>query len=187
MDAGSKSLWASAKAKLDNEDRKLLAFDSDSDSGIRNHKSELDMLESLGQTTQEAYDICIRKRWQHAIPGKGKKIIIRNLLSKVAHWVEIFQSVGDQAVSFDPGHAALPWAGTRFLVQIAINDFNKIDFVVQGAEKIANMMARYRIVEQVYIRNHSAAAKQLEQGVVRVHGLILKYLVEAKRYFEQRG
>lgn len=186
MGVVTQSLWVSAKAKLDDEDQKLLAFDSDSDSGTGSHQNKLDMLESLRQTTQEAYDICIRKRWQIVIPGKGKKIIIRDLLSKIAHWVEVFKSVGDQAVSLGPGHASLPWAGTRFLLQIAINDFNKFDFVVQGAEKIAKMTARYRIVEHIYIENPSAAAEQLEQAVTRVYNLILKYLVEAKRYFEQR-
>jgi hypothetical protein len=48
------------------------------------------------------------------------------------------------------------------------------------------MTARYRIIEQIYIRKGSAASEQLEQAVVSMYSLILKYLVEAKRYFEQR-
>lgn len=33
-------------------------------------------------------------------------------------WVEKFISIGDVVVSFDPTHAALPWAGVRLLLQV---------------------------------------------------------------------
>lgn len=185
MHNGSQSLWMTATAKLDKVDQELLDFDS-ADGINRTREPEPDILESLKQTTREAYDTCIHKRWQITIPGKGKKIIIRDLLSKVAHWIELFKSVGDQIVQFDPGHAALPWAGARFLLQIAINDFSKFDFVVQGAERIARMTARYRIIEQIYAQKGSAASEQVEEAVLGVYGSILKYLVEAKRYFEHK-
>ncbi|KUM59347.1 hypothetical protein ACN42_g7803 [Penicillium freii] len=185
MDIETQSLWMTAKAKLDKVDQNLLDFESD-DGIKRTRENELDILESLEKTTREAYDTCIRKRWHIPIPGKGKKIIIRDLLRKVAHWIELFKTVGDQVVQYDPGHAALPWAGARFLLQIAINDFGKFDFVVQGAERIARMTARYRTIEQIYANKGSAASEQLEEAVVRVYGSILKYLVEAKRYFEHK-
>ncbi|CAI7646113.1 unnamed protein product, partial [Penicillium crustosum] len=185
MHIETQSLWMTAKAKLDKVDQKLLDFDSD-DGTKRTRKNEHDILESLEQTTRQAYDTCIHRRWQITIPGKGKKIIIRDLLSKVAHWVELFKSVGDQVVQYDPCHAALPWAGARFLLQIAINDFSKFDFVVQGAERIARMTARYRIIEQIYAQKGSAASEQLEEAILGVYGSILKYLVEAKRYFEHK-
>ena len=185
MAVGTQSLWMAARAKLDSADQELLAFDIDN--GIkRTGQNDLDILESLEQTTRDAYNTCVQKRWKITIPGKGKKIIIRDLLSKVLHWIELFKSVGDQAVSCDPGHAALPWAGARFLLQIAINDFSKFDFVVQGAERIAKMTARYKMIGKIYIQKESAATKQLEQAVVGVYGSILKYLVEAKRYFEHK-
>ncbi|KAJ5488374.1 Short-chain dehydrogenase/reductase SDR [Penicillium expansum] len=141
-------------------DQELLAFDIDN--GIkRTGQNDLDILESLEQTTRDAYNTCVQKRWKITIPGKGKKIIIRDLLSKVVHWIELFKSVGDQAVS-------------------------KFDFVVQGAERIAKMTARYKMIGKIYIQKESAATKQLEQAVVGVYGSILKYLVEAKRYFEHK-
>jgi hypothetical protein len=30
----------------------------------------------------------------------------------------MFKQVGDVAVQYDPAHAALPWAGIRFLLQV---------------------------------------------------------------------
>jgi hypothetical protein len=111
MEIQNQSLWASAKAKLDKNDQDLLAFED---------QDKLDILDKLRQTTREAYDTCVRKRWQVKLPGKhGEQIIIRDLLSKIAHWLQVFKEVGDQLVQYDPGHTALPWAGTRFLLQVS--------------------------------------------------------------------
>lgn len=167
------SLWVPAIDMLDKADRKLLDFEN----------TGTDLLESLHKATYEAYARCISRRWELSVPGSKKKIIVRDLLSKIAHWVEVFKSVGDQVVQYDPGHSALPWAGARFLLQLAINDYKKFDFVVQGAERIARMATRYSIIEQLYLNRHSPVTEQLEQSVIRVYNSMLKYLVQAKRYF----
>jgi len=66
---------------------------------------------------EEKKALCIAKRWR--IKGrKGQTIIIRDVLEKIANWIDKFKSIGDQAVSYDPGHAALPWAGIRFILQV---------------------------------------------------------------------
>lgn len=36
-------------------------------------------------------------------------IIVRDVMEKNVHWVNCFKEVGDNAIQFDPGHAALPW------------------------------------------------------------------------------
>ena len=114
MNGQSQSPWLSAIAMLDEADKKLLAFDDNNDPGAR-----LNILDRFGQTTREAYDACVRKRWSFELPGEeGKKVIVRDLLGKITHWIEVFKSIGDQAVAFDPVHAALPWAGARFLLQV---------------------------------------------------------------------
>lgn len=41
-----------------------------------------------------------------------------DLFSKIVKWIDIFKQVGDAAVQYDPVHAALPWAGVRFLLQV---------------------------------------------------------------------
>jgi ankyrin repeat domain-containing protein 50 len=33
-------------------------------------------------------------------------------------WLNKFKDIGDIAVSFDPIHASLPWAGVRLLLQV---------------------------------------------------------------------
>ena len=39
-------------------------------------------------------------------------IIVRDVMEKIVHCVNCFKEVGNNAVQFDPGHAALPWAAT---------------------------------------------------------------------------
>jgi hypothetical protein len=55
------------------------------------------------------------KRWKYK---KGnKEIIIHDKLEKFEVWVNKFKEVGDAAVQYDPGHASLPWAVVRFILQ----------------------------------------------------------------------
>lgn len=44
--------------------------------------------------------------------------MIRDVFSKISIWLEKLVGVGDVAVSYDPGHAALPWTGIRFLLKV---------------------------------------------------------------------
>ena len=45
-------------------------------------------------------------------------IDLRDRADKILEWVEKFKQIGDIAVQYDPVHAALPWAGIRFLLQV---------------------------------------------------------------------
>ena len=40
--------------------------------------------------------------------------------TKILEWVDRFKGIGDVIVSFDPVHAALPWAGFRFFLQVEL-------------------------------------------------------------------
>jgi hypothetical protein len=58
--------------------------------------------------------------------------------------------------------------------------------VVEGAAKITRITARYRLIECLYLQRSSAATALLEQAVIRLYTSMLDYLVQAKRYFQQR-
>ena len=51
---------------------------------------------------------------------QGQDIILRDVAEKIIVFLNKFKTIGDVAVSFDPVHAALPWAGVRFLLQVRI-------------------------------------------------------------------
>ena len=105
----SSDLWATALSKLSDDDRKLVAFDGQ-------HK--LDVLFDLGQFVASAKEDSIKKRWRFRRPGGGQTVILRDLFSKIVVWIDRFREIGDVAVQYDPVHAALPWAGVRFLLQV---------------------------------------------------------------------
>jgi hypothetical protein len=79
-------------------------------------EDKLAILRDLLDAVDEKKKTCLEKRWKYK---KGnKEIIIRDKLEKVSEWVNKFKEVGDIAVQYDTAHAALPWAGVRFLLQV---------------------------------------------------------------------
>lgn len=42
----------------------------------------------------------------------------RKYLDKIIHWLDKVKGIGDVVSSFDPVHAALPWAAFRFALQV---------------------------------------------------------------------
>lgn len=83
-------------------------------SGLR-----IDILINLQDLIEDARAKSSRNQWCFKRPGgNGEVIIVRDLFRKIAIWIERFKDIGDVAVQYDAGHAALPWAGVRFLLQV---------------------------------------------------------------------
>lgn len=82
-----------------------------------------------GDTTTSAVE-GIRAQMEHAMASKrdrawkvtwrGDVIVLRDIAMKIMQWVDKFKQIGDIVVQYDPGHAALPWAASRFLLQVCI-------------------------------------------------------------------
>ncbi|KAF8532825.1 hypothetical protein BDD12DRAFT_901557 [Trichophaea hybrida] len=54
--------------------------------------------------------------WQFTF--RGENVVTRDVGRKVLQWVDKFKEIGDIIVQYHPGHAALPWAGFRFLLKV---------------------------------------------------------------------
>ncbi len=77
---------------------------------------KLEILKDILKIAEEKRRLCLEKRWKYK---KGsKEIIIRDQIEKIVDWIDKFKQIGDQVVQYDPGHAALPWAGIRFCLQV---------------------------------------------------------------------
>jgi len=50
----------------------------------------------------------------------GEEIVMRDIGMKILHWIDRFKPIGDIIIQYDPGHAALPWAGFRFLLKVGL-------------------------------------------------------------------
>ena len=62
-----------------------------------------------------------RKGEQWKVKFRGEDVVLRDVGTKILQWVDKFKQVGDTIVQYDPAHAALPWAGFRFLLQVGLN------------------------------------------------------------------
>ena len=178
MSTSSNNLWASALETLAHSDRQQLT--------LYDGQDRLAILSDLQVLTESAKGQCIKKRWRFRRPGRnGETIVLRDIFQKMVVWVDIFKQIGDTVVQYDPGHAALPWAGLRFILQVAIGDIVRFDFVVKGMESIARMIGRYAIFEDVYLRRTSKATTELENGLIQLYSTILLYQSKAKSFFDQ--
>jgi hypothetical protein len=66
-----------------------------------------------------------------------------------------------------------------------VNDFEKYDFVVEGVEFIARLIARYAIFESLYLQRPGSIVDRLREALVRLYGAVLKFLSKSKAYYEQ--
>ena len=75
-----------------------------------------EILEEVLSMVQGAEQTSRQKRWKWK-NRKGEYVIIRDVFLKMVAWIERFKGIGDVIAQYDPGHAALPWAVARFVLQ----------------------------------------------------------------------
>lgn len=106
--AKARDLWAIALGKLTDEEKAAVPTNSSD--------FKLQTLEDLRIVVAQKRDECEDKSWKFEY--KDRQIILRDVAEKIIHGINKFKEIGDIAVNFDPVHAALPWAGVRFLLQV---------------------------------------------------------------------
>ena len=108
---------------------------------------------------------------------RGEEIVLRDVGMKILHWVDMFKQIGDIIVQYDPVHAALPWAGFRFLLQVCVSKQENVDAILVGLEKTACLIDRCAIYESL-CTDDSAASKNLEKSILRLYTAILKFFAK---------
>ena len=104
----SEDLWKKAVDSLSDEDKQDVDFTG---------YNKLGILDDVLAAVEKGKRTCLEKRWKYR--KEGHDIIIRDKLEKVVTWVNKIKEVGDTVVQYDPGHAALPWAGVRLILQVS--------------------------------------------------------------------
>lgn len=144
------------------------------------------MLSELHELTTK--EIQRAEQGRHSFKRRnGQRVIVKDLLAKVAKWIDHFKQVVDVAVQYDPGHAALPWAGVRFLLEIAISDSKSRELILEHATSLAEIICRYAVFEDLLLRSPSAAVSEMKRALLTLYTRILIYLAKAKAYFHDNS
>jgi hypothetical protein len=112
LNAPVRDLWAEALQKLSDKDKTAI---KKTWPPLQTNATS-DIPQQLIAVVEKKREECEEKRWRFKI--NGRQIILRDVAEKIIVWINKFKEIGDVAVNFDPVHAALPWAGVRFLLQV---------------------------------------------------------------------
>lgn len=112
-------------------------------------------------------------------------MVLREVVGKVAQWIDRFKAVGDSAIQYDTAHAALPWAAFRFLLNVAMGDLRAFASTVTALEKISCLAYRCRIRENLYLQRQSTHASHLNGAMIRLYSSMLVWLSKAVSYFKK--
>jgi len=105
---GGNDLWTEAYHKLPNELKQQLSKNAPAD--------KLQTLQNMLQVAIQAKEANKAKRLM--LKWGDKEIDVQETADRLVGWITKFREVGDIAVQYDPVHAALPWAGVRFILLV---------------------------------------------------------------------
>jgi ankyrin repeat protein len=173
LNAQAHDLW---KKAVDSLDPRVISGLDPAKTGMR------DIVTAVFRVAQAKRDESAKKRWRISRRGK-QDIIVRDVMEKIIFWIDRFKDVGDNAVQCDPGHAALPWAAVRFILQALVNYTEVEREILEGIELVTRLLASFREVEKIYLG--AGATLELQDALVSAYATILETLAEAVRYLSQ--
>ena len=125
LDAGT--LWIKAYNELPTEYKQDLECVNNTDS---DKPEKLEVLKQLLEHAMEARRTNIASQWK--LKWGDKEINVREKAEKLVGWIVKFKEVVDVAVQYDPVHAALPWAGVRFILTVCPSRAYTKSFYIQS-------------------------------------------------------
>lgn len=142
-----------------------------------------DIIDLVDQKRQE----CEAKRWT-TVRVFSVTINLSDLASNTITWLNKFKEVGDTIVQYDPGHAALPWAATRFILQSAISYEEHMAFSLISAEKATRIVHRCQIYELLYNCDtlNAQMVDGLERALVDLYASLLHLLARVGKFLCKR-
>ncbi|RKL00716.1 hypothetical protein BFJ68_g12582 [Fusarium oxysporum] len=134
--SNSSCLWAKARENLPADVRDWLAS---LEQGIQLNATGTEQIDALiKQTAQKQQEL---GRTSH----KFKKYF-----DNIIRWLDKFKGIGDVVSSFDPVHAALPWAAFRFILQAILAEREQADTVLELLASTPHFVFSGRVLEMVY-------------------------------------
>jgi hypothetical protein len=113
----SRELWNKALSQLQDsgEDRHVIA---NAEEIAKELASEVNVSDN-GSCTAKSLVADIKKKMEEQIRSRQHDGDTSHFVGKTVSILNKFLAIGDVAVSFDPIHAALPWAAVRFILVVS--------------------------------------------------------------------
>jgi hypothetical protein len=109
------SLWVKSRECLPEHVKEWLeSFEDNVKPGLT-AKEQVDWLISETEQKKTEFE---KTRLLHFAETKSNRWDLRKYFDRMVHCLNKFKAIGDVASSFDPVHAALPWAAFRFVLQV---------------------------------------------------------------------
>lgn len=161
-------LWEKAFASLKDEDKP-----SADPQKLDKRNFLLDLTNVIEDKRQE----CVDREWR--LDRSNGAVSVREVFGKMVAWINKFKEVGDIAIQYDPVHAALPWAAVRLVLVAVVNEYETNEALLEGLEYVSSLIARYAMVEALYLNQASVANDQLSEAIIRLYSAVLLYLAKA--------
>ncbi|SCO92770.1 related to WD40-repeat protein (notchless protein) [Fusarium oxysporum] len=108
-----------------------------------------DISERMAQAIQDGQHGKEQCEWKVTIGDK--EYSARGLVDKIVNILNKFVGVADIAVSFDPVHAALPWAAVRFVLVTLTADSELKSQIIFGLAKVTSLILQCDTYRRVYM------------------------------------
>ncbi|KAF5970223.1 atypical ALPHA kinase [Fusarium coicis] len=108
-----------------------------------------DISERMVQAIQDRKHGKEQREWKVTIGDK--EYSARGLVEKTINILNKFVGVGDVAVSFDPVHAALPWAAVRFVLVTLAADSELRSQIIVGLAKVTSLILQCDTYRRIYM------------------------------------
>ncbi|KAF5269000.1 hypothetical protein FOXYS1_92 [Fusarium oxysporum] len=139
-----------------------------------------DISERMAQAIQDGQHGREQREWKVTIGDK--EYSVRGLVDKTVNILNNFVGVGDVAVSFDPVHAALPWAAVRFVLVTLTASSELRSQIIVGLAKVTSLILQCDTYRRIYmapditLRPPADILDLLEKSIVQTYVKSLLFL-----------
>ncbi|EKJ71691.1 hypothetical protein FPSE_08137 [Fusarium pseudograminearum CS3096] len=142
------SLWVKTREGLpENVKTWLEGIEDDAQSGST-ATQQIDWL--ISRTEQKKTELENARR-PYLLEIKGNRWDLRKYFERMVHWLNKFKDIGDVASSFDPVHAALPWAAFRFVLQAIVAEKEYTESLFEILSLMPQFVLSGHVLEVVYM------------------------------------
>ncbi|KAI8213675.1 hypothetical protein K4K54_001049 [Colletotrichum sp. SAR 10_86] len=142
-------LWAKARERLPEDVQEWLSNLNDDSQQSPIGAQLIDELISEAHKKQEELE---KGRHNFILKAGKHKLELRLVFENMIKWIDKFKGIGDVVSSFDPVHAALPWAAFRFVLQHLVAEQEHAQKFVELLASIPRLLFTGRVFELVYTK-----------------------------------